>query len=382
MKKVVLLLFMVTSFTMLSAQNTKVQSAFSYLRSGRLDKAVENIEPATTHEKTKNNPKTWNYRGNIYIQLGASTNPKYQKLAANSVQKAYDSYQKSIELDTEKDFEQKNMTGLFACAEQFYNKGVKFFNSEDYASALNVFEKTIKINRIFGRKDTLATFNAALSADYSDNKAKAKKHYISLIRSKFSQPSIYSALVNIYKAKNDTVKAIKTIEMGRKRFPDDYKLIIAEANVYLYTGNAEKALKALNIAIEKDPTNATVYFAVGRNYEMMKDIANAEKAYNKAIELKPDYFDAIYNLGALYVNDALEITGKANDLPLGDKNYDVLKKQAEDQLNKAIPHLEKASGLQPNDIVVLTSLKEIYARLKDMEKLKIVNEKIANLKKE
>ena len=44
MKKVVLLLFMITSFPMLSAQNTKVQSAFSYLRSGRLDKALENIE--------------------------------------------------------------------------------------------------------------------------------------------------------------------------------------------------------------------------------------------------------------------------------------------------------------------------------------------------
>ena len=381
MKKIVLLLFMVTSFTILSAQNTKVQSAFSYLRSGRLDKALENIEPAITNEKTMNDPKTWNYRGNIYIQIGASTEPNYQKLATNSVQIAYDSYQKSIELDAEKEYEQKNMTGLFACAEQFYNKGVEFFNLKDYTNGLIVFEKTIKINNVFGKKDTLATYNAALCAELSNNKIKAKEHYISLVRSNFSQSSIYSSLSNLYKDEKDTLKAIKTIEAGRKRFPDDYSLIIAEANVYLYSGNVQKAQNALNIAIAKDPTNPTVYFAVGTNYDKTGDVANAEKSYSKAIELKPDFFDAIYNLGALYVNDAVAIMGKANALPLGDKNYDTLKKQADEQLNKAIPYLEKASDMQPNDGIVLATLKDIYTRLSNVEKIKIVNQKIANLKK-
>ncbi|NVN96358.1 MAG: tetratricopeptide repeat protein [Bacteroidetes bacterium] len=381
MKKVVLLLFMITSFTMLSAQNTKVQSAFSYLRSGRLDKALENIEPAITHEKTMNDPKTWNYRGNIYIQIGASTDPNYQKLSSNSVQIAYDSYQKSIELDVEKEYEQKNMTGLYACAEQFYNKGVEFFNLKDYVNGLNSFEKTIKINNVFGKKDTLATYNAALCADLSGNKAKAKEHYISLVRSNFYQPSIYSSLSNLYKEDKDTLKAIKTIENGRKKFPESYELIIAEANIYLFTGDAQKAQNALNVAIAKDPTNATVHFAVGTNYDKTGDALNAEKSYKKAIELKPDYFDAIYNLGALYVNDAVAIMTKANALPLGDKNYDVLKKQADEQLNKAIPQLEKASDMQPNDAVVLTTLKDIYTRLSNVDKIKIINQKIANLKK-
>lgn len=381
MKKVILLLFMITSFTMLSAQNTKVQSAFSYLRSGRLDKAMENIEPAITHEKTMNDPKTWNYRGNIYIQIGASTDPNYQKLSTNSVQIAYDSYQKSIELDADKEYEQKNMTGLFACAEQFYNKGVEFFNLKDYPNGLNAFEKTIKINNIFGKKDTLATYNAALCAELSGNKVKAKEHYISLVRSSFNQPSVFSSLSNIYKEDKDTLKAIKTIESGRKKFPDSYELIIAEANIYLFTGDVQKAQNALNVAIAKDPNNSTVHFAVGANYDKIGDMSNAEKSYQKAIELKPDYFDAIYNLGALYVNDAVGIMVKANKLDLNDKNYDVLKKQADDQLNKAIPYLEKASEMQPNDGVVLATLKDIYTRLSNVEKIKIINQKIANLKK-
>ncbi len=380
MKKIILLLFVVTSFTMLSAQNTKVQSAYSYLRSGRLDKAMENIEPAITHEKTMNDPKTWNYRGTIFIQIAASTDPKYKSLSTNAEQIAYDSYQKSIELDKDKEFEQKNMIGLFACAEQFYNKGVEYFNLKDYTNGLVAFEKTIKINNTFGKKDTLATFNAALCAELSENKVKAKEHYISLVKSNFNQPSIYSSLSNIYRDDNDTIKAIKTIEMGRKRFPDDYSLIIAEANIYLFTGDVQKAQNALNVAIAKDPSNATVHFAVGNNYEKTGDIVNAEIAYKKAIELKPDYYDVIYTLGALYVNDAVSLTGKANALPLGDKNYDVLKKQADDQLNKAIPYLEKASEMQPQDAIVLTSLKDIYTRLNKVENLKIINQKIENLK--
>ena len=381
MKKVVLLLFMVTSFIMLSAQNTKVQSAFSYLRSGRLDKAMENIEPAITHEKTMNDPKTWNYRGTIYIQISASADSNIQKLAPNSVQIAYDSYQKSIELDKDKEFEQKNMIGLFACAEEFYNKGVKLFNLKDFNNGLLAFEKTIKINNVFGKRDTLATFNAALCAEYSNNRVKAKEHYLSLVRSNFNQPSIYSSLSGLYRDDKDTLKAIKTIENGRKKFPNDFQLIIDEANIYLFTGDAIKAQNALNIAIAKDSTNATVFFAVGTNYEKIGDMQNAEKAYNKAISLKPDYSDANYNLGALKFNNAKSLIEKADNLPLGDKNYDILKKQASEQMNNAMPYLEKASQMQPDDDIILTALKDIYVRLNLPEKLKVVVQKLADLKK-
>ena len=112
--------------------------------------------------------------------------------------------------------------------------------------------------------------------DKNGNKVKAKEHYISLVRSNFNQPSIYSSLSSIYKEDKDTLKAIKTIENGRKKFPESYELIIAEANIYLFTGDAKKSQNALNQAIAKDPTNASVHFAVGNNYEKFNDFANAE----------------------------------------------------------------------------------------------------------
>lgn len=381
MKKLILSLSLLVIYTVINAQSVKLQSAISYNKNNRLDKAKENIDAATIHEKTMNESKTWSYRGRIYVKIASTTNPEYQKLEPNALQIAYDAFQKSIEMDTEKEFEQDNMIGLFSCSDQYYMKGVESFNKKEFKDAIDFFEKTVKINTAYGRKDTSAIFNAALCAELGGFKAKAKEHFNSLVALNYDQPSIYSSLANIYKAENDTIKAVKIIEKGRKRFPDNFDLIIAEANIFLYTGNAVKAQNALNAAVLKDPNNHTIHFAVGTNYEKMGDIVNAEISYLKAIEIKSDFFDAIYNLGALHVNNAVSILEKANALPLGDKGYDVLKKQSEEQLNKAMPYLEKASEMQPKDAVVLTTLKDIYIRLNLLDKLKVVNQKIADLKK-
>jgi tetratricopeptide (TPR) repeat protein len=105
----------------------------------------------------------------------------------------------------------------------------------------------------------------------------------------------------------------------------------------------------------------------------------AANAYKKAIELNPEYFDANYNLGALYVNEAAGIIEEANQLPLGDPKYDVAKKEADDKLKAALPYLEKANQIDPKELNTLVTLKEIYARTNQMEKLKAVNEAIKNL---
>ncbi|MCX6231563.1 MAG: tetratricopeptide repeat protein [Bacteroidetes bacterium] len=378
MKKLILLVGMVASITMLSAQSTKVQSAFSYLRSGRLDKAIENIEPAITNEKTMNDAKTWNYRGRIYVQIFPDTN--FRKLAPNSIQIAYDSYQKSITLDKDKEFEDNNRIGLLACADQYFELGVIHYTAKDFANALASFDKTIRIKSTYGVNDTLATFNALLSAEKVKDNKKTKEYCISLIRSNFNQPTIYISLLDVYKDEKDTVKAIKTIENGLKKYPNNFDLNIAQANLYLYIGDAQKSEKALNAAIAKDPNNYMLYFAIGTSYEKMNNFEKAEEAYKKAISIKPDYFDANYNLGALYVNSHISIITKANALSLNDKNYDVLKKQADAELVKAMPYLEKSDELQPNDRVVLSALKDIYVRTNNLEKLKIVNQKLSNLK--
>ncbi len=382
MKKIALItIILVINFTLLKAQPINVQSAFNYLRSGQLDKAVEKIEPAIKNDKTMSDAKTWLYRGNIYIQISASKEPKYKAIDSNAVQIAYDSYQKSIELDKEKEFFQKNMIGLNACGEQFYAVGAEYYKKKDYPNALLSFEKTIQINSIMGKADTIATYYAAFCADLSKNKVKAKEYFRNLIRLNYNEPSVYTALAAIYKEDKDTARTIKFIRDGRKKFPQNYDLIISEANYYLAAGEDLKAQASLRQAIEKDPNNPVIHYNFGIIYEKIRDFENAETAYKKAIELKATYFDAYYNLGALYINIASELSKQANNLPLEKtKEFDEFKNKANKLLQQALPYLEKAIKLQSTDQNTQNTLKEIYKKLSKTKNSEIIKKVILDPK--
>ena len=140
--------------------------------------------------------------------------------------------------------------------------------------------------------------------------------------------------------------------------------------------------------MEQDSTNPDIWFAVGTNYDnMMKKqeadsikkmmMEEAVNAYQKALELKPDYFKPAFNLGAVYVNRAAELQSMANNLPLSEtEKYEKMKKRADSMLQSAMPMLEKAHKIKPEDINTMTSLKEIYARLNEKEKLKEISQKL------
>jgi len=151
----------------------------------------------------------------------------------------------------------------------------------------------------------------------------------------------------------------------------------------------DKALNNLLTYITTDTLNFSVYFALGTIYDRMANDStlsdtnklqafnDAITAYTKTLSLNPDHFDAYYNLGALYVNKAAIIDLEANKLPLEETTlFDKLKMEANSYLIQAAPYLEKAIQMQPNDLNTLQTLRQIYSRTKQTEKLKEVNEKI------
>ena len=156
-------------------------------------------------------------------------------------------------------------------------------------------------------------------------------------------------------------------------------MITAEINFYLKDGKYDEAFDNLSLAIKNDPNNATFYFARASINDQRKQYEEAKADYIKAIELKPDYFDALYNLGALYFNQGAETNNQANDLPLNEaKKGEELRAKADELFKGALPHLEKAHELNSSDKNTMVSLKNIYARTGDTEKYKVINEKLTN----
>ncbi|NTW25568.1 MAG: tetratricopeptide repeat protein [Lentimicrobium sp.] len=380
MKKLSLFLLIAIAVSSAFGQKSLRTTAYNDLRKGQLDKALQNIEPTITDATTMNDPKTWFYRGNIYLQIHMSENPEYKNLDPDALGKAYESYKKLLELDTKKEFYTEAIQNIFVISEQLYNQGVKHFSASEFDGALVSFEKAIDVSATYGNVDTLAIFNAGLSAENAKNWPKAKQYYGRIIELNYPQPLVYNSLSNVYLEEKDTLQALAAVQAGRVKYPDNFQLLIQETNIYLASRQNDKAMANLQQAVQKDPTNPTIYYAVGVNYFTMNNLVEAEKNYIKAIELKPDYFEANYNLGALYVNQAATEIEKANKLPLSaTAEYDALKLDADNILKKSIPYLEQASALDPTDKSTLLSLKEIYTRLNMLDKRKEVEAKLAGL---
>ncbi|HPE33622.1 MAG TPA: tetratricopeptide repeat protein [Bacteroidales bacterium] len=377
MKNVFLIVLGIMLASATYSQVNNRTAAFNHLRYGRLDKAKEAIDKAVEHPKTIADAKTWFYYGNVYLAIQLSEEDEFGKLDENALDKAFQAYQKALELDEKEEHKAEINERLIVCSEQYFNRGVGYYNESRFEEAAASFEQAVHISNSLGVIDTIANFYTAQSAFFSNNYEKAKEYLGKLKSIDFKDPAIYRFMTEIYKTEGDTVTALANIQEGREKFPEDFSLIIEEINIYLATGDKEKAMELLQLAITKDQTNPTLFFAVATNYDQLGNFEEAEKNYKKAIELDSVYFDPNYNLGALYVNKAIAITEEANALPLDQqKKFEELKQKANEFLQKSIPYLETADRLNPNDVYVLRTLRDIYARLGMLDKMKDMDQKL------
>jgi tetratricopeptide (TPR) repeat protein len=397
MKKVILSMQAALLVVVAYAQPSKRTSAFNYLGYGELDNAKTAIDDASQHEATINDAKTWYFRGQIYHAIYQSKEEKYKSLDPQALQKAVESYIKCAELDKKKDYTDDITSRMRIAENQMMNEGIGAYNKQQYGNALSFFDLSYTLSKhpLVAKLDTQAAYNAALVAEKIENWDKAKALWEECIRTGYGKGKSYGALSELYKRLGQTDKSLETLKQGRVKYPDDAQLIIAELNYYLSTGKDKEAEQNLNLAIEKDPSNKNLYFALGTisnnlanppadkpqpsdaDYKTLTD--KAEKAYLKALELDANYFDAVYNLGALYFNGAVRVIDAAGGIK-DNKLYEIEKNKADNLFKKGLPFLEKAHLLDPNDKGTLSSLKQLYARTGDNAKYEEVSAKLKALK--
>ena len=136
------------------------------------------------------------------------------------------------------------------------------------------------------------------------------------------------------------------------------------------------------MAAEQDPTNEILWFSLGSVLDNLGNADEAIEAYKKALEVKADYFDANYNLGALYFNQAVQGINAANDMwkPRMTKAESDAQKKLEDDakalFETAKPYLEAAHATDANDLETMRSLRDIYTRTGDDDKMLELTAKI------
>lgn len=386
MKKISMALGMISMFAVSAfAQSSQVVSAWNYLKYGQLEDAKNAINQATQDSKTSTWPKTWFYRGTIYIAIYDDTTSR--KKNPGALGEAITSYKKAMDLNPKNEFKDQILAGLQESALNSFNEGVAPYNAKNYQVAYDAFKQAsdvyLYINKTFDQKivDTLASLYAANAATKLKKYDEATEMYQSLLNQGIERPDIYASMGEIYLAKNDTAKAIEILSKGQAKYPNDKSLMIQELNLYLFSKNYDEAIAKLQEAIKKDPKFVELYVELANMYEQKKDTANARKTYEQVISIDPNNFDAYYRLGALYYNQAVETNNAMNKLDLNQqKQYDALKATRDMLFKRSVPYLEKAHVLNPKDMDTMSALKELYARLNMMDKLEEIKKEIDSAK--
>jgi tetratricopeptide (TPR) repeat protein len=353
------------------AQKNKRTSAFMYNKNKQYAKAIEAIEAAIQHEKTINDAKTWNYRGQIYYNVAKDTNPEVNALAPNAAIISLESFEKLKELDTKNSFKGdfENFTAMLG--NYFYNKAYKYYLEEDFNSATINYAYSYKTAELNDKLDTVSAFYTALCAFNDNNLEESIKYFDICMEAGFDNSNVFIYASRTHKALGDTTAAFDALNKGREMFPSENAIQLELTQLYLETEKMDELITNLIVSIENNPNNVNLYQILGQSYEQIGEQDKALETYKKAIEVQPDYGNAIFNVAAIYINRASEDYNVARNLPLEEsKKYEELKAKGDESLKLALPYLERSLELTPNDEDVINALKDAYKNLQMTEELK------------
>ena len=93
--------------------------------------------------------------------------------------------------------------------------------------------------------------------------------------------------------------------------------------------------------------------------------------YNRTIEINPNDENAYINIGSMFIDKSAALYNAANELDINlVKEYDAMVAEAKSYDEKALPYVEQAYKLVPNDEAIKQALRTLYVRLKMMDKAK------------
>ncbi|MEM0992113.1 MAG: hypothetical protein AAF847_02015 [Bacteroidota bacterium] len=378
----------------------------------KLQEAISAIDVAVEDAEIGKTAKAWITRGKIYnavvtlFTAQSVTDKGATALDPAASSKAYNSFQKALEF-AEKKWEKRDaLKGLSEGISNLNNTGFAAYEDGDYAKAYESFSKVLGIHKTLKENeepsglDDPATYNdqvnlTGLAALGSGNYEAAGPLFEELVANDFEEASVYSSLYKV-NIENNPEKALKFLEEGRDKYPEDVNLLFDEINYYISKGEMNVLEDRLKKAIAKEPENASLYITLGRIYSDLSDKSReagdeaaeqdyfnkATEQFSKSIEVNGKEYGGWYQLGELYYNKAARINTEMEKLTMSredQKKYAVMKDEMMETFDKSLPNFMEAEKRNPNDNNTLVALSSIYAIKGDFDKVNEFKQRIENL---
>ena len=189
----------------------------------------------------------------------------------------------------------------------------------------------------------------------------------------------------IYIQNDDPEKALVAIDRAKEENPDDISIMQAEADLYYRLGKVDKYDEVMKEVVKMDPENPSLYYNLGVASEQLGDKESAKEYYKKAIELDAEMINAYINLAALTLSKEKEIVEEMNQLGnsrADNKKYQELNEEKKQYYKDALPYLEKASELDPENMDALQTRLNIYYQLGKDEEADKLQKKINTIQEQ
>jgi tetratricopeptide (TPR) repeat protein len=318
-------------------------------------------ESAQTDKKTKNWPETWAIRSYLssYVALIDQDEANSEKYYATAVEtldsaKRLDKFQSNTALT-----DAANYNIILKKQE----KGNKAYNNNEFKTAFTLLKEVSD----FFPKDTVISINTALSAQNINDYNSALFYFKRAKDNGIKNPVVFQSMAGIYASKFEQEAAIRILEDGLKVNPYNIYLNNNYINLLLDNERYDQAKQVIEKSLTIESKNKLLYFLYGYLYQISSNNSTAELAYKKALALDQNYFDALYQLGLVYINNA-------NDALKGDKEKRAQEFSA--LINRAEFVLLQAHEINPNDRPTVQLLIDIYTRKNRLDKAQELKRKL------
>ena len=203
-------------------------------------------------------------------------------------------------------------------------------------------------------------FNVALAAGHAD--AVGNIYYF-LFHCYYGQKSLdrEAALANGKEA----------LLAGIKKFPKNNLILDGLMNLYTSeegVGDPAELVQMIENSLKEDPSNYDLWFGRGRVFYALKNFDEGAKSFEKCVELRPNDFEPNFYTAYLIIekaNAAVETLNSNSNLSYDEYEAEYAK------INliyaQAVPWLEKAHEINPNDRGTIEFLNNLCFRLRDMD---------------
>ena len=207
-------------------------------------------------------------------------------------------------------------------------------------------------------------------------------YYRSALIQKDYKKDTDQALADIHKGIKMVDEAFVQLQSFRSVYNDDqwaltesqYKNAIADLKAFelnIYGKDKDPKQKIAGIdkfekAIQEDPNNYSIRITYAGMLESIDPEAAIEQ-YKNAVEIDASKEIALFNLGAIYVNEANRLFNQANEAE-DLEEYTKLSMLGKAKYTEALPYLELAYKVNPDNLQTLQAIMQITITTEDMEK--------------